>query len=134
MNIRYREPSVHKKILLNSCHCVFSDLFALTQTCSRLSRVASDQTLWKKVETSPKPLSIAEFRKILPFLSEKTVHISIGGFLNHRNKMHNESVSPSILEVISGVNFINIIRTKNSYKRNFFYVQVTRENNVRTKN
>ncbi len=32
-----------------------------------------------------------------------------------------------------GVNFINVIRTKNSYERNFFYVQVTRENNVRTK-
>ena len=75
---------------------------ALTQSCSRLSRVASDQSLWKKIDTSSKPLSIAEFRKILPFLSEKTVHISIGGFLNQRNKMHNESVSPSILEVISG--------------------------------
>ena len=81
---------------------VFLDLIALTQSCSRLSRVASDQSLWKTVDTSSKPLSIAEFRKILPFLSEKTVHISIGGFLNQRKKMHNESVSPSILEVISG--------------------------------
>jgi len=33
-----------------------------------------------------------------------------------------------------GVNFINIIRTNFSYECRFFYVHVTRENNVRTKN
>ncbi len=33
-----------------------------------------------------------------------------------------------------GVNFINVIRTNFSYERRFSYVQVTRENNVHTKN
>ncbi len=33
-----------------------------------------------------------------------------------------------------GVNFINVIRMNFSYGRRFFYVHVTRENNVHTKN
>jgi hypothetical protein len=80
---------------------VVPDLYNLTRTCGRLASVASDQSLWRNVDTTSNPFSIAEFRKLLKYFHEKTTKISIGGFLNQRNRMHHESVSPAILENIS---------------------------------
>ncbi len=39
-----------------------------------------------------------------------------------------------LMKLTLGVNFINVICTIFSYERRFFYLQVTRENNVCTKN
>jgi len=48
------------------------------------------------------------------------------------NKLRTTEINKEI-ESATGVNFINILRTNFSYKHHFFYVRVTRENNVSTK-
>jgi len=41
---------------------------------------------------------------------------------------------PEVTYLRAGVNFINVMGTNFSYECRFFYLQVTRENNVHTKN
>lgn len=87
-------------IVLRSIFLRLIDLFEVSRTCVRLSNIASDKSFWRIVDTSLTPFSIIDFRKLLKFFNEKTSKIVIGGFLNHRNRMHHESVTPAILESI----------------------------------
>jgi hypothetical protein len=73
------------------------DLYELTLVCRRLAAVASDGSLWRHVDTTSKPLPVTHFRRLLKFLCDRTIKIVVGGFLNQRNKMHLESVTPAIL-------------------------------------
>ena len=73
------------------------DLLNLNETCVRLQRVSSDDTLWRNVSTKTFPLPPHKFRKILKFLGPKTQSIVIGGRLSPKM----EVLTPAILESIS---------------------------------
>lgn len=73
-----------------------SDLLALTCTSRRLASVASDESLWKRVDTSTHPLSASEFRKALKFVGHRTTAVRIGGNVADKR----ESVTASILETV----------------------------------
>ncbi len=80
------------------------DVFRLSETCSRMARVCQDHSLWVNVDTRhANPLSLREFRKLLPFLHAKTKSLAIQGFLRSSTNMAartKENLSPSQLSAI----------------------------------
>ncbi len=74
-----------------------TDLISLSETCSRLGRIAYDESLWKSVSTVESPLSPARCRKLVKFLNSKTTSICLGGFKNPPQ----ESVTSALLTRIS---------------------------------
>lgn len=84
-------------LLLILSHLKTCDLLAVSETCLRLYRVASDESLWKIVNTIDAPLSPSKLWKVLKFLTAKTTSISLGGQINPPAT----SITPSILEKIA---------------------------------
>lgn len=84
-------------LLLILSHLKTCDLLNVSETCLRLYRVASDESLWKVVNTVGAPLSPSKLWKVLKFLTHKTTSISLGG----RKDPPRESVTPAILENIA---------------------------------
>jgi hypothetical protein len=74
-----------------------SDLLSLTEVCTRLYRVATDESLWRKVDTFSFPLPPSRFRKLLKYVGPKTHVIHIGGRVTSKS----DTVTPSILAALS---------------------------------
>lgn len=80
------------------------DIFRLSETCTRMSRICGDTTLWVKVDTRhANPLSLREFRKLLPFLHHKTKSLAIQGFMtnNQGASKTKGNLSPTQLAAVS---------------------------------
>lgn len=70
-----------------------SDLLNLAETCQRLGCIAEDESLWKKIQMVGKQIPVARLRKVLKYLTAKTVSIKIGGAPGDR-----QSITPAILQ------------------------------------
>ena len=73
-----------------------SDLLHVSDVCKRLLQIASDVSLWRKVNTISQPLPVSRFRKILKFMNNKINSVCIGGL-----DPPGVSVTPALLEAIS---------------------------------
>jgi len=82
------------------------DVFRLSETCTRMARICRDATLWIRVDTRhSNPLSLREFRKLLPWLGERTKSLAIQGFMSTAaaaaTPSDKQNLSPSQLNAVA---------------------------------
>ena len=70
-------------------------LLNVSDVCTRLLQISSDGSLWRKVDTTSKPMKAFQLRKLLKYVSNKTTSITIGGDKQEAN------ITPSLLESFS---------------------------------
>lgn len=78
------------------------DLLNVAETCKRLQRISTDQSLWMDVSTELSPMPLQTIRKLVKCCHSRTKRVCIQGYIGrHRSQTPRENISASLLHSLS---------------------------------